>query len=289
MACSKRNGFSLSGSASYSMTIPNFGSSPASFGYLKPRKVPALGSSFCRQRLAVQEHQGSDLGSLHSSSKLDVKPSFLVPKAQRWWEKTMKPNMVEITSAQELVDSLKNAGDRLVVVGFYSPGCGGCRSLHPKVSQLAETHPDAIFLQINHQNLNRMSHALHVHVLPFFRFYRGTEGRVCSFSCTIATIKKFKDALAKYGTPNEKYFLGPAKGLEHSELMKLAMIREISVEQIPVLPSLSLEEEEEEEMKIEELVKRSLQVSENPLISSFVAANEVEAEAKAPGPAVLVA
>lgn len=51
----------------------------------------------------------------------------------RWWEKTLQPNMVEINSAQELVDSLLNAGDRLVVVDFYSPGCGGCKALHPKV------------------------------------------------------------------------------------------------------------------------------------------------------------
>lgn len=41
--------------------------------------------------------------------------------------------MVDIHSAQELVDSLSNAGDRLVIIDFYSPGCGGCRTLHPKV------------------------------------------------------------------------------------------------------------------------------------------------------------
>lgn len=59
--------------------------------------------------------------------------SICVSRAMKWWEKTLHPNMVEIHSAQELVDSLKNAGDRLVVVDFYSPGCGGCRALHPKV------------------------------------------------------------------------------------------------------------------------------------------------------------
>lgn len=52
----------------------------------------------------------------------------------RWWEKTLKPNMIEIHSAEELVDSLLNAGDRLVIVDFYSPSCGGCRVLHPKVT-----------------------------------------------------------------------------------------------------------------------------------------------------------
>jgi len=41
--------------------------------------------------------------------------------------------MREVTSAQDLVDSLMNAGDQLVVVDFFSPGCGGCKALHPKV------------------------------------------------------------------------------------------------------------------------------------------------------------
>jgi len=54
-------------------------------------------------------------------------------RGMRWWEKSTNHNMLEIQSANHLVDSLLNAGDRLVVLDFYSPGCGGCKSLHPKV------------------------------------------------------------------------------------------------------------------------------------------------------------
>ena len=43
-------------------------------------------------------------------------------QALRWREKTLKPNTIEIPFAQDLVGSLLNAGDRLVVVDFYSPG-----------------------------------------------------------------------------------------------------------------------------------------------------------------------
>lgn len=41
--------------------------------------------------------------------------------------------MKEITGAEDLVESLSRAGDKLVVVDFFSPGCGGCKALHPKV------------------------------------------------------------------------------------------------------------------------------------------------------------
>jgi len=56
-----------------------------------------------------------------------------IGKGQKWWEKGLQPNMNEVTSAQDLVESLLNAGDKLVVVDFFSPGCGGCKALHPKV------------------------------------------------------------------------------------------------------------------------------------------------------------
>lgn len=162
---------------------------------------------------------------------VNAQASICISRALRWWEKTLKPNMIEIHSAQEIVDSLLNAGDRLVIIDFYSPGCGGCKALHPKICQLAESNPDAVFLKVNYEDLKTMCHSLHIHVLPFFRFYRGAEGKLCSFSCTNATIKKFKDALAKYGT--ERCSLGPAKGLEESELLALASTGQISRKLLP--------------------------------------------------------
>ncbi|KAG1330809.1 thioredoxin-like 1-1, chloroplastic [Cocos nucifera] len=143
----------------------------------------------------------------------------------RWWEKGTNPNMTEIKSAQQLVDTLLNAGDKLVIIDFYSPGCGGCRALHPKLCQLAESNSNALFLKVNYEEHKSMCQSLHIRVLPFFRFYRGAYGRVCSFSCTTATIKKFKDAVAKYGT--DSCSMGPAKGLEESELLNLASNRDI--------------------------------------------------------------
>ncbi|XP_051152011.1 thioredoxin-like 1-1, chloroplastic [Andrographis paniculata] len=159
-------------------------------------------------------------------------------KALKWWEKSLQPNMVEIGSAQDLVDHLINGGDRLVVIDFYSPGCGGCKALHPKICQIAESNLNVVFLMVNYEQHKEMCYALHVHVLPFFRFYRGADGKVCSFSCTNATIKKFRDALAKHGT--DRCSLGPAKGLSEAEMSSLAAIGQISLE---LAPTTAVEEE----------------------------------------------
>lgn len=62
----------------------------------------------------------------------------------------------------------------------------GCCSV--QICQLAEMNPDVQFLQVNYEEHKSMCYSLNVHVLPFFRFYRGAHGRVCSFSCTNATV-----------------------------------------------------------------------------------------------------
>nr|VDD39053.1 unnamed protein product [Brassica oleracea] len=141
--------------------------------------------------LDLKEHpmaSNQTLTALSSSSYVTKTSSIGMSRGMRWWEKSTKVNMSEIHSANHLVDSLLNAGDRLVVLDFYSPGCGGCKSLHPKICQLAESNPNVMFLKVNQEELRTMCHGLNVHVLPFFKFYRRAEGKLCSFSCTIATV-----------------------------------------------------------------------------------------------------
>lgn len=206
----------------------------------------SLKSSFGGLRTAINQNDILLFNKKNHPRSIGAKMGLSIGKAQRWWEKGVEPNMKEITSAEDLVDSLRTAGDKLVVVDFFSPGCGGCRALHPKRCQLAEMNPDVQFLQVNYEEHKSMCCSLNVHVLPFFRFYRGAEGRVCSFSCTNATIKKFKDALAKYGP--DRCTLGPAKGLEEKELIALAANKDLSftytpkpveVEPKPVLQEVS--------------------------------------------------
>ncbi|XP_039028538.1 thioredoxin-like 1-1, chloroplastic, partial [Hibiscus syriacus] len=92
--------------------------------------------------------------------------------------------------------------------------------------QLEKMNPDLQFLLVNSEEHKSMCYTLNVHVLPLFRFYRGAQRRVCQFSCTNATIKNFKDALAKYAT--DGCSLGPAKGLDEKELSALAANKDLS-------------------------------------------------------------
>ncbi|KAG2554471.1 hypothetical protein PVAP13_9KG606200 [Panicum virgatum] len=135
----------------------------------------------------------------------------------KWWEKEMNDNMKNIKSQEDFDKQLLIAGDKFTVVHFFSPSCGACKGLRSKVHQFARMHPGLQFLMVNYNEQTEICKKLNVYVLPLFRFYRGAEGRICSFSCTIST---FKDALKKHGVQTES--LATEKGLVESESKSLA-------------------------------------------------------------------
>ncbi|MED6139988.1 hypothetical protein PIB30_088905 [Stylosanthes scabra] len=230
-----------------------------------------LSSDFHGKKLVFRVNRASSPNRVNSQVRPSIVSQLIsrIGKVQKWWEKGIQPNMREVTSAEDLVDSLLKAGDKLVIVDFFSPGCGGCKALHPKICQLAEMNPDIQFLQVNYEDHRSMCYSLNVHVLPFFRFYRGAEGRLCQFSCTNATIKKFRDALAKH-TP-ERCSLGPTKGLEEKELLALAANKELNFTYTPKAKPKPVQPAHEEDLVPEEAAPNS-----EPLpLPSFTANSDV--------------
>ncbi|CAN8305890.1 unnamed protein product [Cochlearia groenlandica] len=209
----------------------DFSLSPLSFASKKSFSFP-LKSDFHGKKIVLGSKSFKS-SFRSSSSSITAQTTLRIGSAQKWWEKGLQENMREISSAQELVESLANSGDKLVIVDFFSPGCGGCKALHPKICQIAEMNPEVQFLHVNYEEHKSMCYSLGVHVLPFFRFYRGAHGRLCSFSCTNATIKKFRDALAKHSP--DRCSLGPTKGLEEKELVALAANKELDFSYTPKL------------------------------------------------------
>nr|GLL17817.1 thioredoxin-like 2-1, chloroplastic isoform X1 [Ipomoea trifida] len=115
----------------------------------------------------------------------------------KWWEKSA-PNMVDINSTEGFLDALSNAGDRLVIVDFYGTWCASCRALFPKLCKIAEEHQEILFLKVNFDENKSLCKSLNVKVLPFFQFYRGADGLLDSFSCSLAKLQKLRDAIATH-------------------------------------------------------------------------------------------
>lgn len=124
--------------------------------------------------------------------------------------------MHDIHSTQEFLDALNQAGDKLVISEFYGTWCGSCRALYPKLCKIAAEHPEIIFLKINFDENKPMCKSLNIKVLPYFHFYRGAEGRIESFSCSLAKLQKLKDAIEMHNTA--RCSLGPPLGVGDIDL-----------------------------------------------------------------------
>ncbi|GMH18075.1 hypothetical protein Nepgr_019916 [Nepenthes gracilis] len=146
----------------------------------------------------------------------------------KWWEKNAGPNMIDIHSTQEFLSALSQGGDGLVIVEFYGTWCASCRALFPKLCRTAEEHPEILFLKVNFDENKPMCKNLNVKVLPYFHFYRGADGLVDAFSCSLAKFQKIKDAIEMYNT--RPCSNGPPKGVGDLILEATAMAMDRSAE-----------------------------------------------------------
>lgn len=58
------------------------------------------------------------------------------------------------------------AGERMVVLDFWSPTCGPCLSFAPTFAQAADRHPDAVFGKINIQAEPALATEFDVQAVP---------------------------------------------------------------------------------------------------------------------------
>ncbi|XP_052200342.1 thioredoxin-like 2, chloroplastic [Diospyros lotus] len=138
----------------------------------------------------------------------------------KWWEKNAGPNMIDIHSTQDFLSALSQAEDRLVIVEFYGTWCASCRALFPKLCKTAEEHPEILFLKVNFDENKSMCKNLNVKVLPYFHFYRGADGQLESFSCSLAKFQKIKEAIEAHNTA--RCSIGPPKGVGDLNLETLS-------------------------------------------------------------------
>lgn len=126
-------------------------------------------------------------------------------EATPWWEKMPDgvplANLSDVEGTGEFLEKLSQAGDRLVVVDFYATWCRSCKSVYPKVVQLAQAYDDVVFVKVNYDTNKAMCKALGIKVLPYFHLYRGSAGRLEAMSASVTRLPKLRAAIAKHATP----------------------------------------------------------------------------------------
>lgn len=60
-----------------------------------------------------------------------------------------------------------------------------------QLCRTADEHPEILFLKVNFDENKPMCKSLNVKVLPYFHFYRGADGQLESFSCSLAKVSIF--------------------------------------------------------------------------------------------------
>ncbi|KAD6795194.1 hypothetical protein E3N88_06090 [Mikania micrantha] len=145
------------------------------------------------------------------SLQFKIQATITETEQPKWWEKNAGPNMIDIHSTHEFLNALSEAGDKLVIVEFYGTWCASCRALFPKLCKTAQEHPEILFLKVNFDENKPMCKNLNVKVLPYFHFYRGADGQLESFSCSLAKFQKIKDAIETHNT--DRCSIGPNKGV----------------------------------------------------------------------------
>ncbi|CAG9463950.1 unnamed protein product [Pedinophyceae sp. YPF-701] len=120
--------------------------------------------------------------------------------------------MVEISSVQDFVDLLAEAGDRLVVVEFFATWCAACKAMYPRVIELCKENPEIVFAKVKFEDNKVICKAMGVKALPFFQFYRGADGRLASFSASLKKFPLVEEALEAGLAPRCQ--LGDPKGAD---------------------------------------------------------------------------
>mmetsp|Transcript_31334 Transcript_31334/g.72124 ORF Transcript_31334/g.72124 Transcript_31334/m.72124 type:complete len:162 (+) Transcript_31334:104-589(+) len=86
--------------------------------------------------------------------------------------------VVDIDSAEGLDNSIKTAGDALVVIDYSTTTCGPCKVIAPKFDEFSEKYPDAVFLKVMGDTSPDAMALLKreaVRSVPVFHFYVGGD------------------------------------------------------------------------------------------------------------------
>jgi thioredoxin 1 len=124
----------------------------------------------------------------------------LLAKDDSWYQGPAPSNVVQVASMDHFRHIIQRAGQSSIVVAdFFAPNCYACRSMWPKMKQLASSNPDVTFAMINTslEQLGDLANILGVAKLPWFVIFDGRSGeRRASFTANLRTISVIRAEIA---------------------------------------------------------------------------------------------
>lgn len=79
--------------------------------------------------------------------------------------------MATIEATAENFESLVSGND-IVLVDFWAPWCGPCRSFAPVFEAASEKHPDVVFAKVNTEEQRELAAAFQVRSIPTLMVFR---------------------------------------------------------------------------------------------------------------------
>ncbi len=64
------------------------------------------------------------------------------------------------------------AGNDIVVIDFWAPWCGPCRSFAPVFEQVSEAHPDVVFAKVNTDDEQALAGHFGIRSIPTLMIFR---------------------------------------------------------------------------------------------------------------------
>jgi thioredoxin-like negative regulator of GroEL len=124
--------------------------------------------------------------------------------AARRWEVDCPINMENVHSLEQLQGAVEgaNAAGQLVVVQFFASDCYACKSMQPKMRQIARDNGDVKFCKLNgaaSEELRRYCEDMSIDRIPYFPLYADGR-RVAHFSANMRPEKltQLRSAIAQH-------------------------------------------------------------------------------------------
>lgn len=127
--------------------------------------------------------------------RLEMEVKMLLKEDDSWCvnDRDVPKNIIHVTSPKHLKSLIMNPEElRIgVVVDFFAPSCNACKSMWPKLKQLASQNQEIVFAKVDtsKKELSAMAEGLNVPKLPWFLIFQGSAGDLrSSFTANLTTL-----------------------------------------------------------------------------------------------------